>query len=67
MPGILSGYFFAYVVYYRTINLGGQDEKIYEKTEKHRIARAFRIRERLPGSKEGCAAGMMMNLILVQN
>lgn len=29
--------------YYRTINLGGQDEEVYENTEKSRIARAFRI------------------------
>jgi len=24
------------------IKLGGQDEKVYEKTDKHRIARAFK-------------------------
>jgi len=29
--------------YYRGIKLGGQDEEVYEKTEKHRIARVFRI------------------------
>ena len=42
MPGIMSGYFFAYVVNYQIIKLGGQDEEVYEKTDKHRIARAFR-------------------------
>ncbi len=29
--------------YYRAINLGGQEEEIYEQTEKYRIARSFRI------------------------
>jgi hypothetical protein len=28
--------------YYRTINLGGQEEEVYERTEKPRIARAFK-------------------------
>ena len=28
--------------YYREIKLGGQDEEVYKKTEKHRIAKAFR-------------------------
>jgi hypothetical protein len=29
--------------YYRAINLGGQEEEVYENTEKARIARAFKI------------------------
>ena len=28
--------------YYRVINLGGQEEEVYEKTEKARLARAFK-------------------------
>ncbi|MFN2340908.1 MAG: AAA family ATPase [Halanaerobium sp.] len=29
--------------YYRGIKLGGQEEEVYERTDKHRIARAFKI------------------------
>ncbi|MFW6271372.1 MAG: hypothetical protein ACOC4G_15045 [Bacillota bacterium] len=30
-------------IFIEGINLGGQEEEIYEKTDKHRIARAFKI------------------------
>jgi hypothetical protein len=32
MPGIMSGYFFVYIVYYRGIKLG--EEEVYARTKK---------------------------------
>jgi len=33
MPGIMSGYFFVYIVYYRGIKLG-EEEEVYARTKK---------------------------------